>query len=136
MERKKNGDYAPSTIKLRTGDMLSLQTGLDMYGSAMVQNIYEDCVAISTLDEPLYIGSSAGVDYQDDLLRAMIKATIMEHLEKGSKTAPAGNQGPQPVLPGACSGLQFRRYPQGRLMRPYFEEEYARLSAGKICQPL
>lgn len=128
MERKKNGDYAPSTIKLRTGDMLSLQTGLDMYGSAMVQNIYEDCVAISTLDEPLYIGSSAGVDYQDDLLRAMIKATIMEHLEKEVRLRPLGIKVLSLFFLEHVADYSSDGIHRDGLCARIFEEEYARLS--------
>lgn len=128
MARKKNGDYGLTTLTLNMGDILSLQTGLDMYGAAMVQGIYEDCVEISTLEEPLYLGSSVGADYQDDLLRAMIKATIMEHLEKEVRLRPLGIK----VLSlfflehvaDYSSDGSHRDGPCARI----FEEEYARLS--------
>lgn len=128
MVRKTNGDCAPATLTLRTGDILSLQTGMDTYGSAMVQGIYEDCVEVSTLEAPLYVGSSVGSDFQDDLLRAMIKATIMEHLEKEVRLRPHGIKVLslfflEHVADYSSDGTQ-RDGPCARI----FEEEYARLS--------
>ena len=128
MERKKSGDYAPSTLTFRTGDTLSLQTGLDIYGSAMVQGIYENCVEISTLDEPLYLGSSVGADYQDDLLRAMIKATIMEHLEKEVRLRPLGIKVLSLFFLEHVADYSSDGSHRDGLCARIFEEEYTRLS--------
>ena len=101
------------------------------------KNIYEDCVAISTLDEPLYIGSSAGVDYQDDLLRAMIKATIMEHLEKEVRLRPLGIKVLSLFFLEHVADYSSDGIHRDGLCARIFEEEYARLSRlAKICQPL
>lgn len=128
MARSKNGDYGFTTLTLRTGDILSLQTGLDMYGSAMIQGIYEDCTEVSTLETPLYVGDSVGSNYQDDLLRAMIKATIMEHLEKEVRLRPLGIKVLSLIFLEHVADYSSDGFHRDGPCARIFEEEYTKLS--------
>lgn len=89
MCRKNDGDYTEKKFAVTQGDNLGLITGLpEVYREATVQAIDNNSVTISTLDKPLHKGDSIAGEWEESLMRGMIRATIREHLEKQIKLLP------------------------------------------------
>lgn len=125
--RKDSGEYTIELFDLEVGDVLSLQTGLDIYGTASISYIERDYVEISTLNKPLHLREAVGIDFQNDLLRAMIRATIEKHLKNEIRLRPMGIKVLSLFFLDRVADYSSNGHDRDGVCARIFEEEYSRL---------
>lgn len=126
-----SGNYGTRTCEVQPGTLLGLCTDCPgVYDDVVVQEVRENYVVCSHLEEPIFIGQSTGGRDESQMTRAMIRATIEAHMEKELKLSPHGIKVLSLFFIDRVA--DYRQYDKDRNQIPgclvsMFEEEYAKV---------
>ena len=127
-----SGDYGREIIdNILPGTLMLTCTNCPgVYDNVVVQEVHEDYIVCNHLESPLFIGQSTGGMDEEQITRAMIRATIEEHMKKEVKLRPKGIK----VLSLFFIDLvsDYRQYDAARNRKPgplvqIFEQEYEKV---------
>lgn len=123
-----SGDYGRELVEVQPGTLLGMCTHCDgVYDNVVVQEVHEDYIVCNHLESPLFIGQSTGGMDEEQITRAMIRATIEEHMKKEVKLRPKGIKVLSLFFIDQVS--DYRQYDASRNRKPgplvqMFEQEY------------
>lgn len=126
-----SGDYGREQVEVQPGTLLGMCTHCPgVYDNVVVQEVHEDYVVCSHLESPLFVGQSTGGMDEEQITRAMIRATIEEHMKKEVKLRPKGIKVLSLFFIDQVS--DYRQYDAARNRKPgplvrIFEEEYEKV---------
>lgn len=126
-----SGGYGRETCEIQPGTLLGMCTHCPgLYDNVVVQEVGEGYVVLSHLEAPLYVGQSVGGMDEEQISRAMIRATIEEHMKKEVKLRPKGIKVLSLFFIDHVG--DYRQYDESRNRRPgylarMFEEEYEKV---------
>lgn len=140
LQRTAGGDYGTVTCNVTPGTMLAMCTDCTgVYDDIVVHEVHEDYVLLSNSEIHLHVGESVGgIDHQQ-VLRAMIRSTIQEHMKKELKLRPKGIKVLSLFFIDKVD--DYRIYDAAREAHPgplatLFEEEYNRVMRDSTFQSL
>lgn len=125
------GDYGREKIEVQPGTLLGMCTRCPgVYDNVVVQEVHEGYIVCSHLDAPLFKGQATGGMDEEQITRAMIRATIEEHMKKEVKLRPKGIKVLSLFFIDQVA--DYRRYDAARNRCPgnlaqIFEEEYGKV---------
>lgn len=123
-----SGDYGREQVEVQPGTLLGICTHCDgVYDNVVVQEVHEDYIVCNHLESPLFVGHSVGGMDEEQITRAMIRATIEEHMKKEVKLRPKGIKVLSLFFIDQVS--DYRQYDASRNRKPgplvqMFEQEY------------
>ncbi len=123
-----SGDYGRELVEVQPGTLLGMCTHCDgVYDNVVVQEVHEAYIVCNHLESPLFIGQSTGGMDEEQITRAMIRATIEEHMKKEVKLRPKGIKVLSLFFIDQVS--DYRQYDASRNRKPgplvqMFEQEY------------
>ena len=126
-----SGDYGRELVGVQPGTLLGMCTHCDgVYDNVVVQEVHEDYIVCNHLESPLFIGQSTGGMDEEQITRAMIRATIEEHMKKEVKLRPKGIKVLSLFFIDQVS--DYRQYDAARNRKPgplvqMFEQEYDKI---------
>ncbi len=126
-----SGDYGRELVEVQPGTLLGMCTHCDgVYDNVVVQEVHEDYIVCNHLESPLFIGQSTGGMDEEQITRAMIRATIEEHMKKEVKLRPKGIKVLSLFFIDQVS--DYRQYDASRNRKPgplvqIFEQEYEKI---------
>lgn len=128
LKKTAGGDYAKHICEVQPGALLGTRTDCPgVYDDIVIQEVHEQYIVCSHLESPLYIGQSSGCRDEGQMMRAMIRTTIEEHLQKEVRLRPMGIKVLSLFFIDKVE--DYRRYDSERQRQPgylaqVFEEEY------------
>lgn len=131
LRKTASGDYRHEMVEVQPGTLLNMCTQCPgVYDNVVVQEVHEQYVRCSHLEEPLFVGQSTGGGDEKQVTRAMIRATIEEHMRKEVKLRPKGIKVLSLFFIDQVA--DYRQYDAARNRRPgdlaiMFEEEYKKV---------
>lgn len=131
LRKTASGDYGREQVEVQPGTLLGMCTDCSgVYDNVVVQEVHEDYVVCSHLEIPLYVGQSTGGMDEEQITRAMIRATIEEHMKKEVKLRPKGIKVLSLFFIDQVS--DYRQYDAARNRKPgplvqIFEQEYEKV---------
>lgn len=126
-----SGDYGREMVGVQPGTLLGMCTHCDgVYDNVVVQEVHEDNIVCNHLANPLFVGHSTGGMDEEQITRAMIRATIEEHMKKEVKLRPKGIKVLSLFFIDQVS--DYRQYDASRNRKPgplvqIFEQEYEKV---------
>lgn len=126
-----SGDYGREQVEVQPGTLLGMCTHCTgIYDNVVVQEVHEDYIVCNHLESPLFIGQSTGGIDEDQMTRAMIRATIEEHMKKEVKLRPKGIKVLSLFFIDQVA--DYRQYDAARNRKPgplvqMFEQEYDKI---------
>lgn len=131
LKKTVGGDYARQTCEVQPGDLLEMRTNCPgVYDHVVVLEVHEDHVMFSHLEDPLFVGQVSGGMDEEQVTRAMIRATIEEHMKKEAKLRPKGIKALSLFFIDQVA--DYRQYDAARNRKPgplarIFEQEYDKI---------
>lgn len=125
------GDYGTRTCEVQPGTMLGMCTDCPgVYDDVVIQEVHENYVRCSHCEQPISVGQSIGGRDEMQITRAMVRATIEEHMKKELKLRPKGIKVLSLFFIDKVA--DYRQYDKERNQMPgylasMFEEEYERV---------
>lgn len=125
------GNYEKKPYEVVRGDILNTISNCSgVYDDIVVQEVYQEYIKLSHAEAPLYVGQSVGDADEEQNVRAMVRATIREHMTKEVKLRPKGIKVLSLFFIDKVE--DYRRYDENRnpLTGPLaqiFEEEYDKI---------
>ncbi|MBR3903426.1 MAG: DEAD/DEAH box helicase family protein [Akkermansia sp.] len=126
-----SGDYGREQVEVLPGTLLGIRANCPgVYDNVVVQEVHEDYIVCNHLESPLFVGQSTGGMDEEQITRAMIRATIEEHMKKEVKLRPKGIKVLSLFFIDQVA--DYRQYDAARNRKPgplvqIFEQEYDKI---------